>query len=1121
MLRNKLLSATTLLFVCICSLLSVVNAQTPTYNSVHIQQLTERDGLPSNSIYALMLDDLGRVWIGCPNGLSVYDGYGFRKFLSNPNDSTVISGTIAYAMLKDDDGAVWVGTNPAYIERYDPITGHFTHQGFEPMVMRSDSSLSFLGFTTSDIVKDGQGNIYAGVSAFASILSGLMVRVKGEDNFTLVNPPVGDSIGNVFHMRTDRKGQVWVMSQYGVYRIDERRQLHNEDALFKGLSWRSGEAVNDFLFDADNQLWLLTNLGGLVTFNVATQTFTRYQYAASQPGAIDFGNCMALHPNGNLWLGTSGGIKVFSPKTKSFSAFDYSSHPHLAKALVTTIIFDKHGEAFIGTSNNGLLRYAEKPGFKSLFTDPESPNGLPPGWVDRMVQAQDGTIWVHPQNNMVALDPTNYAVKHKFDRPTFNRTVAAFWQLAPYSWVRTLSDGAIFAATDPSAPGQKIQLEGLPATLHVRNRITDRHGNEWLVTLQGLYRKKPGAESYRHYDLTKATGAWRTSNTISVIVESRRHNCLWIGGDIGLYRYHYEGDSISRHLYDAKKGPVLVQQDVNSLLEDEEGILWIGQWQGGLSRYNPASGEVKHYNTNDGLPDMAVQSIAQDKYGMLWLSTFNGLSRFNPKAEVFNNFTLDDGLQSSQFADGSVLNTNSGDILFGGSNGITIVHPEDFTGNYYSPEVYITDVRVFGKALNELPHLQLQQPIYATKTIELRHRENNLALDFVAIHYSNPVRNRYAVIMENYDNEWRQLGNQRRAFYPNLPPGKYVFRVKASNDRGVWNETGASLEIIILPPWWRTWWAYLLYAILLGIAGLFIHRSFRAYAIRKEREKAQLRELEQKREIEKAYRDLGQAHNALQAAQNQLVQSEKMAALGELTAGIAHEIQNPLNFVNNFSEINDELISELVDELDSGNTDEAKSIADAIKTNAQKIYEHGRRADAIVKGMLQHSRSGSGQKESTDINALCDEYLRLAFHGLRAKDKSFNADIETDFDESIGAVDVVAQDMGRVILNLINNAFYAVHEKAKMAGDDYEPLVKITTQREDSFVKIMVCDNGNGIPDEAKEKIFQPFFTTKPTGSGTGLGLSLSYDIVKAHGGSIILNAENKPFTCFTISLPI
>jgi signal transduction histidine kinase len=258
----------------------------------------------------------------------------------------------------------------------------------------------------------------------------------------------------------------------------------------------------------------------------------------------------------------------------------------------------------------------------------------------------------------------------------------------------------------------------------------------------------------------------------------------------------------------------------------------------------------------------------------------------------------------------------------------------------------------------------------------------------------------------------------------------------------------------------------------------------------------------------------------LRQTQSQLIQSEKMASLGELTAGIAHEIQNPLNFVNNFSEVNDDLVKELNAEVEKGNWGDVKAIARDIAFNSEKINHHGKRAESIVKGMLQHSRSNTGQKESTDINALCDEYLRLSYHGLRAKDKSFNATTKTEFDNNIGKINVVPQELGRVILNLINNAFYVVSEKAKQNIPGYEPTVTVSTKKEKDKVEVKIKDNGNGIPQKILDKIFQPFFTTKPTGQGTGLGLSLSYDIIKAHGGEIRVVTKEDKGSEFVISIP-
>ena len=296
--------------------------------------------------------------------------------------------------------------------------------------------------------------------------------------------------------------------------------------------------------------------------------------------------------------------------------------------------------------------------------------------------------------------------------------------------------------------------------------------------------------------------------------------------------------------------------------------------------------------------------------------------------------------------------------------------------------------------------------------------------------------------------------------------------------------------------------------------GLFIlfAVAFILYLNNRQKQKANFSLTRQKLKVESTLQEL-------KLTQAQLVQAEKMASLGELTAGIAHEIQNPLNFINNFSEVNSELIEEMKIELTAGHYEDAVEIGNSISENEKKINYHGKRADAIVKGMLQHSRSSSGIKESTDINNLADEYLRLAYHGLRAKDKSFNASMKTDFDEKVGKVDVIPQDMGRVILNLITNAFYAVDEKKKQLPNGYEPTVSVSTRKLDNIIELTVIDNGNGIPQNVVDKIFQPFFTTKPTGQGTGLGLSLSYDIVKAHGGEIKVETKEGEGSVFIIQL--
>ncbi len=336
-----------------------------------------------------------------------------------------------------------------------------------------------------------------------------------------------------------------------------------------------------------------------------------------------------------------------------------------------------------------------------------------------------------------------------------------------------------------------------------------------------------------------------------------------------------------------------------------------------------------------------------------------------------------------------------------------------------------------------------------------------------------------------------------------------------------------SLVYLIDESFYESWQVYFVCATLFAFGWIFA-RWASSQKQRKELEMATRRNAvldqlvaERTAELTKQKEELQETIKLLQATQAQLIQQEKLASLGELTAGIAHEIQNPLNFVNNFSEVSVELIDEMQEELTKGDTEEAGFIADDLKQNLQKIIHHGKRADSIVKGMLQHSRAGGDSKEPTDINKLADEYMRLSYHGLRAKDKSFNAELVIKLDENLPLTKVVAQDVGRVLLNLFTNAFYATHQK-KLADPSYRPVVELTTVQQGNNIIITVKDNGTGIPDAIKDKIMQPFFTTKPTGEGTGLGLSLSYDIiVNAHGGKIDINSAEGQGAEFKISLPV
>jgi signal transduction histidine kinase len=568
--------------------------------------------------------------------------------------------------------------------------------------------------------------------------------------------------------------------------------------------------------------------------------------------------------------------------------------------------------------------------------------------------------------------------------------------------------------------------------------------------------------------------------------------------------------------------------------KERNGDIWLGNTDYGASRIS--NNYIAHFSVSEVSMDNTISSFLEDHMGNLWMGTTYGLhfmkfdkTNFNPSVKNsispkvnIQSYRKPEGLKDLFITPNAMLFDSKNRMWIGAAKGPIMIDLDDFYIKKSKQQIFLRNIVINGifKDFRSHPENNEKSVTYTGVkpyenlpiNLKLPYKQNRLTFHF-SVQFEQPQHKvLYSYRLVGVDKSWTAPNPDPKADYQNLPHGIHTFQVKAIGDSLEWTDV-LEYQFTILPPWWHTWWAYVIYAFLF-LSGLYFFSKWRERKLRIEKEKLELIVYERTTELKESL-------DHLNSTQSQLIQAEKMASLGELTAGIAHEIQNPLNFVNNFSEVSSELIDEMNEVLDEGNIEEAKEISQDLKQNLEKINHHGKRADAIVKGMLDHSRTNSGEKIPTDINALCDEYLRLSYHGLRAKDKSFNAAFETAFDPDLPKINVVVQDIGRVLLNLINNAFYAVNERSKEGLTGYKPRVEVSTRQVENGIIISVKDNGNGIPEHIKDKIFQPFFTTKPTGQGTGLGLSLSYDIVKVHGGTIAVNSLRDQGTEFIITLPI
>lgn len=1092
-----------------CLVLATVNV----YGQLNPANLTVYDDVEATEIFDVLPDRHGNIWVASQSGLMRYDGYEVIRYHPDPLDSTTTAEILTYSLFEDSKGCIWVG-GQNYISVYDPLKKRFKHHLYPQLTDYPTYTQPFI----ISIAENTDGIIFFGVmSNFdTKAIHSVLYFDSNENQVKRFEQPDYFKLNNVYTLSADQVGTIYVYAQSGGFIIDSNFNIRSLELPEDLLDSKQFLPIRIHI-DNKGYLWLANIHTSLWRLDLKSGDYQRWSMANLFPEQSSDFQVVTMRddPEGNMWLATLAGPVLFDYEQEEFKVFDYESTNKIQQGNVFGIRIDPFGDVWFGSHTDGLMRYSKKSRFNSFVSGTGSPDTFGKGWANKMVELEDGAVWVstpHAEGSTLNLvDLANATVKNPFSSALdFDSFIGEY----PKGKLLFERD-EIYYTIDLET--FKIEAEDILSEFnanYVSNLMHDEQGNIFVCTVDGLFIQWFEHKKIEHIDLRKLPGTNVSSNEVTHVWKSERYG-VWIQTNNGLFLYNIKTQKTERVGFDPSLGDIFPSQDINSLYEEKNGTVWVGTWQGGLSMFKPEKKTIRNYTINDGLASASIQGIlADEKNQTLWISTFDGLSSFDIASETFTNYSLTDGLHGLLFADGSSLKTKDGYFIFGGSSGVTYFHPENFSAASSAPLVYINSLKIGEEPIDLSANATSSTSRSILKSLQLSHDQNNFSIGFTGIQYDNPRKNKFAYKMENYDESWREVDHVRSAFYYNLPPGDYSFRVKAANSNGVWSEESAAIQFNISPPWWATWWAYIMYVLIAITTILGISKLLHKRNIARLQAAAQAKELAQAKEIEKAYAEL-------KSTQTQLIHAEKMASLGELTAGIAHEIQNPLNFVNNFSEVNGELIDEQLEEIEKGDLEEIKELAILLKGNSSKINHHGKRADAIVKGMLAHSRTSTGEKVETDINALADEYLRLSYHGLRAKDHNFNADFKTDLDPNLPKVNVIPQDIGRVLLNLINNAFQACTERSRSATSlsAQSALVSVSTKKTDTGIQISVSDNGPGIPDTIKDKIFQPFFTTKPTGQGTGLGLSLSYDIVKAHGGTLEVDSNIGEGSTFRINL--
>jgi len=897
--------------------------------------------------------------------------------------------------------------------------------------------------------------------------------------------------------------------------------------------------INSIYEDKSKILWFATDTG-LTKFTRQTGKFTNYTLKDTFKNP-EKNNLTVFRETkkGKFWLSSPGGLVYFDPANGHFErAMENGEQGALSSVPIIVKMLDHTDRLWVATAFGGINKQDNvKSALEIVKNIPGVPNDYPGPFV-KIISVEKGFTWVLTSSGVYNwISGTN-----KFKK---------IYALPPGSSAIIGKDSTLYIGNGGGLTVYNLlshkkdvykSILADSTTLisnHVGQLFQDHTGIIWIASNddKGINSFDPKTKKITRYPYLPALanhlntkgGALDDCRVLAIYED--RSNTVWVGtNNGGLNRFDRKTGKFVSYYNERNKALYCV----NTIFEDRKRRLWLGTYLDGLFEFDRKTGTVvKHVDMNSGLLANSVDNIVEDAAGHLWIESQRGLSRLDPETMKVKNFKINDILPGNEAFGINEIPLNDGRFVITEKNALAIFNPKDLDDNPYPPIVHIESLIHYNPKTDDKNGVKIIA--YGRNALDLPYNQNRVQFSFIALHYDDPQQNTYAYKLDGYDKQWVQAGTDRWATYTNLSPGTYTFHVRAANSSGVWNNTGDSFTIVIHPPWWLTWWAWLLWiaAFIIALSSFIKYRSrqlLRENQVLEEKIGLRTQQLsqankelhEQREEITTQRDQLSETLNELKNTQQQLIQSEKLASLGELTAGIAHEIQNPLNFVNNFSEVNVEMIDELDTELTNGNLDEARAIAADIKQNEEKIRQHGKRADAIVKNMLQHSRQNSGEKELTDINALTDECLRLSYHGLRAKDKSFNADLITELNPQLPKVAVSSQDIGRVLLNLFNNAFYALSQKQKITGTTYKPELTVATGIAGEFIVITIKDNGTGITAAVKDKIMQPFFTTKPTGEGTGLGLSLSYDIVvKGHRGKIEVQSIEGAYSEFKVLLPV
>ncbi len=1078
-------------------------------NPYPFKHYNTENGLSQISILSIYEDMDGFLWFGTRNGLNFFDGHQFEIFYSDPWDENSLKNNVVNTITGDSSGLLWIGTESGLCSYNKEF-----HQ-FERFDL---NGLNRIEWNISSIAFDNDDNLLITSNLGIHFLD----RKTGNIAPVVVEIDPDQSDYHMYCHHKDDNGNIWFGGANGMYKVNMvRRTTTKQNISFNNQELKSVESIErqgDVLFlSTGKEIWKVN----AVTFETISVINNEFQ------GEIFESRKMLLLPDDKLWVASYKGVFSLDLESLEYTSRMYHSSDDprsLSDNSVHAMHLGKNADIWVGTYSGGLNYYSSYQNIFDLHQHSiNNPNySINSNIVNAFEEDSNGILYIATgRGGLNVYNPSTEQYDYLFEELNIRNL---YLENDSWLWIGTYYSGIVKMNLKTR---ETIYYNSFDSGIIPRNtnHITYQHSNGeiYVASWNKLYLFN--SETNRFTQYSHRVSDENDFHIVEKILEVEGD--LWLITNAGIHVFNTSKKKFVKEFRHEKGNRNTLPSDVLFWgIIDNNGKIWISS-QGGLSYFIPESSTFRTFTTKDGLPSNMLVCMQVDESNNIWISSINGLSVLNQETMKFRRFDQTNNLQSFTFRERSCFKCNDGSLIFGGMNGFNKFQPSAIKHDPNPPDIKITDLMLFNKVISPENNPILERSITRIDTLNLHHFENVIKLSYVAIDYSEPYKNQYAYMMEGYEKEWNYVGTQRTATYTNLAPGEYTFRVKASNGEGTWNEEGTSLSIIIIPPFYQTAWfqSSMIAIIVLGafafhkirlrhhkrakvhLKNTVAERTLELKLMNTELERKNEEINEQKEEIEAQKDNIEETLRDLQQAKDQLIESEKMASIGILTAGLAHELNNPLNYIAGMADPIKQDLEELTEQIDPSKSDTANELITEIRNLLSMMVDGAQKATSIIRNLLDISPRGpEGVDRLFNLNEIVSATASLI---SKSNQKiAINVDLKDSIDIIGNQVEV-----NQVIINIIQNAMDALD------STDHPTINIVGTKSLDSF-ELSISDNGEGMAPEEYQKIFEPFYTTKAPGKGTGLGLYISYSIIKKHGGKISVESEEGKGTTFIINLP-